>query len=236
MDIGLTMSTGLLTRDERDFFLQRLDPGEMRPVELAEHAERLGYHSVWFSDHVVMGRTATTHHTANVSGTRAYPQRPSPSQRSRHAFSAPTAAPGGLGRDLGRLKDATAQSCSNPWRQGSCLARQGSRQGSCLAIVEAGVGVEAGVVSCDRAGVTGTRRGCLLGRKTRPPRRDPRDRAGVTGTRRGCLFGRKTRPPRRPPRRPRGGTDPTPRRTERRGRSERFTLAPLSTPDWPWPS
>ena len=77
VDIGLTMSThGLLTRDERDFYLQRLDPDEMRPVELAEHAERLGYHSVWFSDHVVMGRTATTHHTANESGTRAYPDQP----------------------------------------------------------------------------------------------------------------------------------------------------------------
>ena len=77
VDIGLTMSThGLLTRDERDFFLQRLGPDEMRPVELAEHAERLGYHSVWFSDHVVMGRTATTRHTANESGTRAYPDQP----------------------------------------------------------------------------------------------------------------------------------------------------------------
>ena len=77
MDIGLTMSThGLLLRDDRDFFLQRLDAGEMRPVELAVHAERLGFHSVWFSDHVLMGRTASTHHTANESGTRAYPDRP----------------------------------------------------------------------------------------------------------------------------------------------------------------
>jgi probable F420-dependent oxidoreductase len=77
VDIGLTMSThGLLTRDERDFFLQRLDAADMRPVELAEHAERLGYHSVWFSDHVVMGKTAGTHHTANESGTRAYPDQP----------------------------------------------------------------------------------------------------------------------------------------------------------------
>jgi probable F420-dependent oxidoreductase len=77
MDIGLTMSThGLLTRDERDFFLQKLDPAEMRPVALARLAEGLGYHSVWFSDHVVMGRDVSTKHTANVSGTRAYPDRP----------------------------------------------------------------------------------------------------------------------------------------------------------------
>jgi probable F420-dependent oxidoreductase len=77
VDIGLTMSThGLLTRDDRDFFLQRLAPDEMRVLELAELAERVGYHSVWFSDHVVMGRTVSTHHTANESGTRAYPDQP----------------------------------------------------------------------------------------------------------------------------------------------------------------
>jgi probable F420-dependent oxidoreductase len=77
MDVGLTMSThGLLTRDERDFFLQKLDAAEMRPVALALHAERLGYHSLWFSDHVVMGRDTSAKHTANVSGTRAYPERP----------------------------------------------------------------------------------------------------------------------------------------------------------------
>lgn len=77
MDIGLTMSThGLLTRDERDFFLQPLDPTDMRPVDLAVLAERLGYHSVWFSDHVVMGGSGSTRHTANTSGTRAYPERP----------------------------------------------------------------------------------------------------------------------------------------------------------------
>jgi probable F420-dependent oxidoreductase len=77
MDIGLTMSThGLLRRDERDFFLQKLDASEMRPFELARLAERLGYHSVWFSDHVCMGRDLGARHTANESGTRAYPDRP----------------------------------------------------------------------------------------------------------------------------------------------------------------
>jgi probable F420-dependent oxidoreductase len=77
LDIGLTMSThGLLTRDERDFFLRRLDPGEMRPLELARLAERLGYHSLWLSDHVGMGRDTGAVHTANESGTRAYPERP----------------------------------------------------------------------------------------------------------------------------------------------------------------
>jgi probable F420-dependent oxidoreductase len=77
MDVGLTMSThGLLRRDERDFFLQRLEPGEMRVLELARLADRLGYHSLWLSDHVCMGRDPGAKHTANESGTRAYPDRP----------------------------------------------------------------------------------------------------------------------------------------------------------------
>jgi probable F420-dependent oxidoreductase len=77
MDIGLAMSThGLLTRDERDFYLQRVEPEAMRPIELARLAERLGYHSLWFSDHVCMGRDLGAKHTANESGTRAYPDQP----------------------------------------------------------------------------------------------------------------------------------------------------------------
>ncbi len=77
MDFGLTMPThGLLLRDEQDFSLQRLPAAEMRPVEVAQLAERLGYHSVWFSDHVCMGRDESTFHTANTSGKRAYPDQP----------------------------------------------------------------------------------------------------------------------------------------------------------------
>ena len=77
MDFGLTMPThGLLMRDERDFYLQKLAASEMRPVEVAKLAEQLGYHSVWFSDHVCMGRDEGAFHTANTSGTRAYPNRP----------------------------------------------------------------------------------------------------------------------------------------------------------------
>ena len=70
MDFGLTMPThGLLVRDERDFYLQKLEASEMRPVEVAKLAEKLGYHSVWFSDHVCMGRDEGAFHTANTSGT-----------------------------------------------------------------------------------------------------------------------------------------------------------------------
>ena len=76
MDIGVTMPThGLLTRDEQNFFLHRLAPQDVRPFEFARLAERCGYHSVWFSDHVCMGRDEGAFHTANTSGTRAYPNR-----------------------------------------------------------------------------------------------------------------------------------------------------------------
>ena len=77
MDIGLFMPThGLPTRDERDAFLQPIPAGEMRPVEVAQRAERLGYHSVWIADHVVMERVTPNPHPANVSGTRVYPDQP----------------------------------------------------------------------------------------------------------------------------------------------------------------
>lgn len=77
MDIGVTMPThGLLARDEQDFFLQRIEPQDVRPFEFARHAEDLGYHSLWFSDHVVMGRDLEMYYPANLSGTKAYPQRP----------------------------------------------------------------------------------------------------------------------------------------------------------------
>src|SRR2546430_747715 len=77
MDVGLTMSThGLLRRDERNFFLQRLEPEQMCVVELGRLADRLGYHSLWLSDHICMGRDIGAKHTANESGTRAYPERP----------------------------------------------------------------------------------------------------------------------------------------------------------------
>ena len=67
---------GLLTRDEQNFYLQRVEPEAMRVVEFARRAEALGYHSVWFSDHVVMGGDLDVEYPANLSGKKAYPQRP----------------------------------------------------------------------------------------------------------------------------------------------------------------
>lgn len=77
MDVGVTMPThGLLRRDETNFYLQRIEPEDVRAFEFARHAESCGYHSVWFSDHVVMGRDLDMYYPANLSGTKAYPQRP----------------------------------------------------------------------------------------------------------------------------------------------------------------
>jgi len=79
MDIGLTLLThGVMTRDhDGDCFLQNISPEDMAPVESAVRAEALGFHSVWFSDHVVTERvTGEGEHPANLSGKRAYPERP----------------------------------------------------------------------------------------------------------------------------------------------------------------
>ena len=77
MDIGLKVPNhGLVTRDDTDFFLQRLEAEDMRPTEYAQLAERLGYHSLWFSDHVVMGGDLEMDYPVTTSRTRAYPKRP----------------------------------------------------------------------------------------------------------------------------------------------------------------
>jgi probable F420-dependent oxidoreductase len=79
MNVGLTLLThGVMTRDdEGDCFLQNISPDDMAPVASAVRAEELGFHSVWFSDHVVTERvTRVGEHPANLSGKRAYPERP----------------------------------------------------------------------------------------------------------------------------------------------------------------
>ncbi len=55
---------------------QKVSAEEMRPLAVARQAEALGYHSVWFPDHVVMERHTATRHPANESGTRVYGDRP----------------------------------------------------------------------------------------------------------------------------------------------------------------
>jgi putative tryptophan/tyrosine transport system substrate-binding protein len=55
--MGLGMHThGLGRRDEERWRLQVFPAAEMRPVKIAQLAERFGYHSVWCSDHVLVTR------------------------------------------------------------------------------------------------------------------------------------------------------------------------------------
>jgi probable F420-dependent oxidoreductase len=76
MDIGLYGTThGVGYRDDVNFFLRSVPENEMRPVEVAQLAERAGFHSMWFGDHVCMPIASTSAHVANASGQRAYESR-----------------------------------------------------------------------------------------------------------------------------------------------------------------
>ena len=76
MEIGLYADTHGLHYLEGANHLLRDVPGvQLRTVELAQQSERLGYHSIWFPDHVCMPITTTSKHKTNVSGTRAYQPR-----------------------------------------------------------------------------------------------------------------------------------------------------------------
>jgi probable F420-dependent oxidoreductase len=78
MDIGLNMPThGLLHRQGRDIFIEKVAPEELRLAHIAERAEQLGYHSLWFPDHVLMPRVIASAHTVNPeSGKSAYDDQP----------------------------------------------------------------------------------------------------------------------------------------------------------------
>jgi probable F420-dependent oxidoreductase len=76
MDIGIGMNShGLMTREGEDSFVRSIPASEMRTLELCRLAEQLGYHSLWFGDHVVMDRDRGEIHPANASGRRAHPDR-----------------------------------------------------------------------------------------------------------------------------------------------------------------
>jgi probable F420-dependent oxidoreductase len=76
MDIGLYGTThGVGYRDEVNFFLHSVPVEQMRPVEVAQLAERAGFHSMWFGDHVCMPLASSSAHVANASGQRAYESR-----------------------------------------------------------------------------------------------------------------------------------------------------------------
>jgi alkanesulfonate monooxygenase SsuD/methylene tetrahydromethanopterin reductase-like flavin-dependent oxidoreductase (luciferase family) len=73
MEIGVYATThGIGYRDEMNFFLKSTPIEEMRPVRIAQLAERAGFHSMWFADHVCMPTGSAWTHVANASGKRAY--------------------------------------------------------------------------------------------------------------------------------------------------------------------
>ena len=73
MEIGIYANThGQGFRDETDVFLSNTPFEHMEPVETAQLAEKHGFHSIWYPDHVCMPISSGSAHTANVSGKRAY--------------------------------------------------------------------------------------------------------------------------------------------------------------------
>ncbi len=79
MELGLFMNThGIGATVDGQWTLQRLPASEMRPLDVAKVAEAAGFHSLWFSDHVLVTLESESLHTASdpVTGKRAYPQRP----------------------------------------------------------------------------------------------------------------------------------------------------------------
>lgn len=78
MEIGLYMNThGLGMRDEKDWRLQPIPAAAMKPVEVGQLAEKSGFHSLWFSDHVAMPPASVSAQYANPeTGQKSYPARP----------------------------------------------------------------------------------------------------------------------------------------------------------------
>ena len=116
MHIGLYANThGLGYRDETNFFLRSMPASAMRTVQMAQLAERLGFHSMWFPDHVCMPMQSASEHVANVSGTRAY--------ESRHTMLDAAVVMGAVAVSTTRLKLGTSVLIA-PYRNPLSDARQ----------------------------------------------------------------------------------------------------------------
>ncbi len=79
MQLGLFMNThGIGATVDGQWTLQHVPASEMRPLDVARTAEHGGFHSLWFSDHVLVTLDSESLHTASdpVTGKRAYPKRP----------------------------------------------------------------------------------------------------------------------------------------------------------------
>jgi probable F420-dependent oxidoreductase len=76
MKIGLYAHThGISYRDAQNKFVKSIPATSMHPIEIARKAERSGFHSMWFPDHVCMPLSSTSGHVVNESRTRGYEPR-----------------------------------------------------------------------------------------------------------------------------------------------------------------
>ena len=116
MEIGIYATThGLAYRDDQNVLARSLPADRLRPVETAQLAERLGFHSMWFPDHVCMPMASESEHVANASGSRAY--------ESRHTMFDAAVVMGAVAHTTTSLKLGTSVLIS-PYRNPLSDARQ----------------------------------------------------------------------------------------------------------------
>lgn len=116
MEIGIYAVThGLAYRDDENVFLRSRPADQLRPVETAQLAERLGFHSMWFPDHVCMPLASASAHVANESGSRAY--------EPRHTMLDAAVVMGAVAHTTSRLKLGTSVLIA-PYRNPLSDARQ----------------------------------------------------------------------------------------------------------------
>ena len=113
MEIGLYSNThGLAARNGAAFYLNHTPFEEMRPVAVAQQAERNGFHSIWFPDHVCMPIDSGSNHP---SGKRPY--------QPHHNFLDGAVVMGAVAAATSRIKLGTAVLIA-PYRHPLSDARQ----------------------------------------------------------------------------------------------------------------
>ncbi len=76
MQLGLYAHThGLGYREGENNRTRSVPAQQLQPAAVAVDAERAGFHSMWFPDHVCMPMETGSAHVANVTGTRSYQPR-----------------------------------------------------------------------------------------------------------------------------------------------------------------
>jgi len=116
MHIGMYATThGFMYRDNTNAFLRSMSASALQPVRIAQLIEQLGFHSMWFPDHVCMPLQSASEHVANTSGQRAY--------ESHHVMLDAAVTMGAVAVSTNRLKLGTSVLIS-PYRHPLSDARQ----------------------------------------------------------------------------------------------------------------